>query len=237
MKYIVSFSGGKDSTATLLWALDHCSPGGIIVVFCDTHWETPLTYEYVEYIKDFCIVKGVTFKILDTIGFERLVLKKNFFPKFGRRFCTQELKVKPFIDYLKTFQEGFCCLTGERREESNARRNLPYTDIVTKNGLEYNVIRPIVDWKESDVFSYIKNKGLRINPMYELGFTRVGCAPCIMRRQKELYLYNKYFPEQIDKIRNLENELHKKGNKGTFFYRKRPITIDEMVAKVIEKFN
>ena len=39
MKYIVSISGGKDSTATLLKVLEFAPKNDIEVVFCDTKWE------------------------------------------------------------------------------------------------------------------------------------------------------------------------------------------------------
>lgn len=48
MKHILSLSGGKDSTALLLHALER----GVIpqVVFADTGNEHPITYQYVEYL-------------------------------------------------------------------------------------------------------------------------------------------------------------------------------------------
>ena len=43
MKVIVSFSGGKDSLASLLWVRNNLTKD-FITVFCDTGWEHPLTY-------------------------------------------------------------------------------------------------------------------------------------------------------------------------------------------------
>ena len=37
MKHIISFSGGKDSTALILWAKENLEE--FITVFCDTGWE------------------------------------------------------------------------------------------------------------------------------------------------------------------------------------------------------
>jgi len=36
---------------------------------------------------------------------------------------------------------------------------------------------PILDWTESEVFDWLGN-GL-INPLYSMGFDRVGCFPCL----------------------------------------------------------
>lgn len=40
MKVIVSFSGGKDSLAALLWTREHIT-NNFTTVFCDTGWEHP----------------------------------------------------------------------------------------------------------------------------------------------------------------------------------------------------
>jgi 3'-phosphoadenosine 5'-phosphosulfate sulfotransferase (PAPS reductase)/FAD synthetase len=48
LKHIVCFSGGKDSTALVLWAKENLPE--FTTVFCDTGWEHPITYAYVEEI-------------------------------------------------------------------------------------------------------------------------------------------------------------------------------------------
>lgn len=51
MRVIVTFSGGKDSLAALLWTREHITKN-FTTVFCDTGWEHPLTYEYIHRIAD-----------------------------------------------------------------------------------------------------------------------------------------------------------------------------------------
>ncbi len=48
---IVSVSGGKDSTALLLLAIERETPN-LQAVFADTGHEHSLTYEYIEYLSD-----------------------------------------------------------------------------------------------------------------------------------------------------------------------------------------
>ena len=48
MQHIVCFSGGKDSTALILWARANLT--AFVTVFCDTGWEHPLTYAYIDRI-------------------------------------------------------------------------------------------------------------------------------------------------------------------------------------------
>ena len=47
MKVLVSFSGGKDSLASLIWAKNKFPNLNIEAVFCDTGWEHELTYQHI----------------------------------------------------------------------------------------------------------------------------------------------------------------------------------------------
>ena len=51
MKYLVSLSGGKDSTACLLWALNTLPKEDIIPYYIDTKWEHDAVYEYLDYLE------------------------------------------------------------------------------------------------------------------------------------------------------------------------------------------
>jgi len=52
LKHVVSISGGKDSTATALYARETVDTASIIYVTADTSNEHPLTYEYLDYLED-----------------------------------------------------------------------------------------------------------------------------------------------------------------------------------------
>lgn len=43
MKVLVAYSGGKDSQACLLWAVNQYGVKNIEAVFCDTGWESPIS--------------------------------------------------------------------------------------------------------------------------------------------------------------------------------------------------
>jgi len=47
MKVIVAYSGGKDSQASLLWAVEKYGRKNVESVFCDTGWEHPATYQQI----------------------------------------------------------------------------------------------------------------------------------------------------------------------------------------------
>lgn len=51
LKHVVSVSGGKDSLATLLIAIENCRLGTVVPIFCDTGNEHQAVYEYLSYLE------------------------------------------------------------------------------------------------------------------------------------------------------------------------------------------
>ena len=74
MKVIVTFSGGKDSLASLLWVRNNITKD-FTTVFCDTGWEHPLTYKYIEEISQQLGLNLVTLKSKKFNGMVELARK------------------------------------------------------------------------------------------------------------------------------------------------------------------
>lgn len=122
MRIIVQYSGGKDSQASLIWAAEKYGTDKIWAVFCDTHWEDPRTRIHVV---ETCESMGVRLTVLDSIGMEGLVEKKSRFPSAKARFCTEHLKVLPFIDWmLDVLRDNVIVIQGVRADESDARAKM-----------------------------------------------------------------------------------------------------------------
>ena len=51
VKHVISVSGGKDSTALLLLALERCPRGSVLPIFCDTGNEHQAVHEYLAYLE------------------------------------------------------------------------------------------------------------------------------------------------------------------------------------------
>ena len=42
------------------------------------------------------------------------------------------------------------------------------------------IVNPIYEWLDRDIWDYIKRENIKTNPLYERGYTRVGCIGCPM---------------------------------------------------------
>ena len=121
MRVIVTFSGGKDSLAALLWVRNNMT-NNFTTVFCDTGWESPITYKYIEYVNQKLNLNLITLKSKKYEGMIDLAAKKGRFPSTKARFCTEELKSKPMVDYmLDEVKEHCLVIQGIRGYESAAR--------------------------------------------------------------------------------------------------------------------
>lgn len=47
------------------------------------------------------------------------------------------------------------------------------------------LVNPIYEWTDEDIWEYIKQNGLKVNPLYERGYKRVGCVGCPMATYKQ----------------------------------------------------
>ena len=197
MKYLVSLSGGKDSTACLIWSLNTFNKEDIIPFYIDTKWEHDAVYEYLDYLE---IQLNVNIQRIESEGMVELSKRKKMMPNRFMRFCTENLKVKPAKKFYDSMKEDFIVIVGVRREESPARKNEETFKIV--DGIK--ILQPMAYWDTQRVFDYHKENGIDVNPLYKKGFKRVGCYPCIFASKHEIMLMEDKY---VDRLRNLEKEM------------------------------
>ena len=235
MKTIVTFSGGKDSLATLLWVRNNITKD-FITVFCDTGWEHPLTYEYIQEIKTKLDLNLVIVKSKKYDGMVDMSAKKKRFPSTKARFCTAELKAIPMIDYiLDNANDSIFVMQGIRAAESSSRASMnpqctyfkyyhtptgidkkgkpKYHTHRRKEVLEFlktkadDMLYPVFDWSAQQVIDYILENGLEPNPLYKMGYKRVGCYPCVMASLQDICNIAQQDQAHIELIAKAEQEI------------------------------
>lgn len=251
---VISLSGGKDSTALALLAIER-NEEKIRFVFCNTGNEANETLEYISYLDEILHSKcGKKIEVIEANFKEKLQIKatkvndarrmsalifasacdspffqlaalKGRFPSTMARFCTEELKVKPIkvlISRILATGEDVENWSGVRAEESPKRAKFPEREFFFANestGAEAWHYRPILKWSTKDCFEIMKRHGVKPNPLYQKGFARVGCFPCINCRKAELRLIAEQSPFIINRIRvweSIVSDASKRG-KSTFF--------------------
>lgn len=204
MKRVFGYSSGKDSTAALLWGRENFPASDIIVVFNDTIWEHEITYGYIAQMKE-SILAGLEFHVVPSMGMENLVQLKKRVPSAKARFCTENLKVKPMIEFLKTINDEYELYDGKRRDESNSRSKLELRE--WSDWYDCWVNHPLAFWRVEQVFAIAAKYGISPNPLYLMNAGRVGCFPCVLinHREAKSFLSDPILgPEFRRRVRRLE---------------------------------
>ena len=90
--------------------------------------------------------------------------------------CCKRHKVEPLFAALEDYDVWFTAL---RRDQSPSRANLQEIEpFRLPSGKIIQRVSPIASWTTKDVWAYAKQHNIPLLPLYELGFTSVGCEPC-----------------------------------------------------------
>ena len=232
---IVTTSGGKDSDVCIALAV----AAGIDFEVQHNH-TTADAPETVYHVRDTfrrleakgikCTVNWPTYKGAPVTMWS-LIPQKLMPPTRVVRYCCSVLK--------EGGGAGRMITTGVRWAESAARKNkrgiyesMPHdlskkiiinNDNDDKRQLFENcrlqakrICNPIVDWRDSDVWEYIRSERLELNPLYDMGFYRVGCLGCPMagkNRWTEFRLFPTYQRAYIRSFGKMLDVIHAGGGK------------------------
>ena len=89
-----------------------------------------------------------------------------------RKGCCGIRKLEPLSRMLK---DRTAWVTGLRREQSDNRGEVPFSEPDDKGRIKYN---PLADWTWNDVWHYIALHEVPYNPLHDQFMPSIGCAPC-----------------------------------------------------------
>ena len=201
---VISFSGGKDSTATADVVTKALSNPSLVHIFGNTTLEFPATVEYATRYREshpraiFQIAKNdeqVFYDVCEDIGP----------PARMMRWCCSMFKTGPITRMINSMYRSQQILTfyGIRKSESVSRSkyNRIEEDAESVKIQQQTVASPIFFWKDIDIWLYILAEEVDFNDAYRLGYDRVGCWCCPNNNQRAQFLSRIYMPEESKKWR------------------------------------
>lgn len=157
----------------MAWRIDP----GVRVFTIDTGRLPEETYALIERVRErYGIAVEVYFP--DARRVEAMVSRHGpnlFFTSVEARLtCCNVRKVEP----IRTVLEGLDgWITGLRREQWASRANIRKIEIDHDHG-GLAKISPLADWTYEEVWDYIRAYDVPYHPLYDQGYTSIGCAPC-----------------------------------------------------------
>jgi len=242
--YYVCISGGKDSSVIQELCIMAKESGGVNFEFVHNHTSVdyPETVYFIRREKERVENMGYTFRIeipRYSNGKQKTMwsgIVTRGLPLRSQRWCCEVLKEFGGNDRY--------CITGVRWAESNRRAaqrgvneitgKTKREHIILNNDNDMHrklsemclqkrkiVLNPIIDWSDQDVWDFIKERNLPVNPLYSQGFKRVGCIGCPMshKSKKGLDMFPKYKQAYFKAAKIYwERRKERQENKGQLVY-------------------
>lgn len=210
---VLSFSGGKDSTATADVVIKSLGNPCLVHIFGNTTLEFPLTYEYANrYREDHPLAIFKTAKNREQNFYD--VCEDIGPPARMMRWCCSMFKTGPITRVINGLYRNQQILTfyGIRKSESVSRSkyNRIEDDAESVKIQQQTVASPIFFWKDIDIWLYLLAEKVDFNDAYRLGYDRVGCWCCPNNNQRAQFLSRIYMPEESKKWREFLIDFAKK---------------------------
>ena len=139
----------------------------IPVLFLDTVHHFPLTLAYRDELSTKWDLNLIT---LRATAPEPGLWQRDY------KACCDRHKVGPLFGALEQYDSWF---TGLRRAQSPTRAALEEVEPFTlPTGKVLRKVSPLAHWHTRDVWAYAQANQIPLLPLYDLGYTSIGCEPC-----------------------------------------------------------
>jgi hypothetical protein len=193
VRHVCGISGGKDSAALAIYLKDVRKLENVEYFFSDTGKELPEVYDFLDKLEAY-LGREIA-RIGSNKPFEHyLKLYGGFLPSPHQRWCTREMKIKPFEQWVGN--ESVISYVGIRADEArdgyistkpNIRAVFPFKE----DGLVEADIRRILD----------STVGM---PAYYNWRSRSGCYFCFFQRRHEWLGLKKEHPALFESAKEFE---------------------------------
>ena len=146
----------------------------IPVLFLETGYHFPEVYQYRDEM-----TARYGLNLVNVMPLEAVAQEES---KFGLLYqsqpdqCCKFRKVGPLFAALENYDVWF---TGLRRVQSPTRANLQVIDnFPLPSGKQLRKVSPLAAWDDKEVWTFTRQHGIPLLPLYDQGYTSIGCQPC-----------------------------------------------------------
>lgn len=201
--HVMGISGGKDSSALAVYVRRRLPEihAQMHYYFCDTGEELPETYEYLDSL-EVLLGKPISRLNPDKPFSHYLKMHGNLLPSPRQRWCTSQLKIKPFEKWLeREFGDAPILSYVAIRADENRDGYMSHRENV----------RAVYPFKEAGVdkegvFRILEEEGVGLPKYYEWR-TRSGCYFCFFQRKVEWANLKDRHPELYEEAKRIESGL------------------------------
>jgi phosphoadenosine phosphosulfate reductase len=149
------------------------------ILFLETGYQFAETLAFKEKLTE-----AMDLNVVDLVG-EYTVERQaaEFGPRLFEREperCCDLNKVRPMFEALRHLD---LWVTALRRDSSPTRADAPIVErYELEDGRWIVKVNPVANWTRPEVWRYLKENDLPHNPLYDLGYSSIGCAPCTRMR-------------------------------------------------------
>lgn len=211
-KHVLGLSGGKDSAALAVYMRQHHPELDIDYFFTDTGKELPEVYEFLGRLEGF-LGKSILRLNPDRDFDFWLKQYNNFLPSPQTRWCTRQLKLRPFEQWLKPMLEegkkvySYVAIRGDeeyREGYSSKHENLKIVLPFKDDGID-----------KPGVHEILESSGLGL-PKYYDWRSRSGCTFCFYQQKIEWVRLKEQHPEAFEEAKAYEKNAVENGSPFTW---------------------
>lgn len=218
VRHLLGLSGGKDSSALAIYLRDKIPE--MEYFFADTGAELPETLEFIDLLEDYLgkpIVRLNAGRDFDYY----LKLHNNYLPSPNQRWCTINLKLIPFENFVgNDLAISYIAIRADEPDRSgyiSKKSNITTRFPFKENGLV-----------KYDIKDILESSGLGV-PDYYQWRSRSGCYFCFFQRKEEWIGLKKHHPDLFNKAKEYEKFDENSGKKYTW---NQSGTLDELLLKI-----
>ena len=211
-RHVLGLSGGRDSAALAVYMRQHHPGLNIEYFFTDTGKELPEVYEYLGRLEGF--LGQPILRLNPDRDFDFWLKQYNdFLPSPQTRWCTRQLKLRPFEQWLRpkledgeTIYSYVAIRSDEEYREGYASKNerlivrLPFKEV----GID-----------KAGVLEILDSAGLGL-PTYYSWRTRSGCTFCFFQQKIEWVRLKEQHPEAFEEAKAYEKNSVEHGSPFTW---------------------